>query len=177
MKNIFTLLLISLISTYTLAQNTYTSNNATPGADFNTVGNWTGTGTPNFTNGLDKFIIADGHDYSTSSDLTIEGLTIGQGASGNLTLSNTLDLAGNMLIDAGATLAAGANQINIAGNWTENGSGAMTSSGTTVFDAPLVQTISAAATFNNLTFSGGGVVSTGGDVRVNGDWLDRKSVV
>ncbi|VAW29056.1 hypothetical protein MNBD_BACTEROID06-763, partial [hydrothermal vent metagenome] len=128
--------------------------------------------TPNFTNGLDKFIIRDGDNYTSSGALTIDALTLGQGVGGGaLTLGSTLDLDDNLLLDVNSTLTAGANQINIAGNWTENTGASLSSSGTVVFDAPLVQTISAAATFNNLTFSGGGVVSTGGDVRVNGNWL------
>ena len=172
MKNIISIVLVSLISTFSLAQNTFTSNNATPGTDFNTIGSWTGTGTPNFTNGLDKFIIRDGDNYTSSGPLTIEGLTLGEGAGGGaLVLGSTLDLAGNLLLDVNSTLTAAANQINIAGNWTENTGASLSSSGTVVFDATLVQTISAAATFNNLTFNGGGVVSTGGNVRVNGNWV------
>ncbi len=172
MKKIISIVLVSLISTFSLAQNTFTSNNAAPGTDFNTVGSWTGTGTPNFTNGLDKFIIRDGDNYTSSGPLTIEGLTLGEGAGGGaLVLGSTLDLAGNLLLDVNSTLTAAANQINIAGNWTENTGASLSSSGTVVFDATLVQTISAAATFNNLTFNGGGVVSTGGNVRVNGNWV------
>ena len=166
----FIFLFLSAFST--IAQNTYTSNNATPGADFNTVGNWTGAGTPNFINGLDKFIISDGHSYTTSAAVNIEGLTIGQGGTGgSLVLNNTLDLEGNLTIDVASNLNAASNQVNIAGNWTEIGSGSLTSSGTVVFDAPLVQTISAAATFNNITLNGGGVVTTGGNITVGGNWL------
>ncbi len=172
MKNIIALVLIALASTYSFSQNTFTSNNAAPGTDFNNAANWTGAGTPSFVNGLDKFIIRDGDNYSSSGALTIDALTLGQGVGGGtLILTSTLVMEGNLLLDANSTLTAAANQINIAGNWTENGSGAMTSSGTVVFDAPLVQTISDDATFNNLTFSGGSVISTGGDVRVNGNWV------
>ena len=172
MKNIFTLLLIILVSSFALAQNTYTSNNATPGTNFNAVGSWTGAGTPSFVNGLDKFIISDGHNYTTTGPLTIDALTLGLGVGGGaLTLASTLDMDGNLLLDVNSTLTAGANQINIAGNWTENAGASLSSSGMVIFDAPLVQTISAAATFNNLTFNGGSVITAGGNVTVNGNWV------
>ncbi len=175
MKNITSIMLISLISTVALAQNNFISNNAAL-SDFNNAVNWTdidgGGAIPDFSNGLDNFTIADGHDYQTTATLNIGSLIIGQGgAASTLLLNDVLDVEGNIIIDNLSTLTAGVHQINIGGNWTENGNGALTSSGTVVFDATLVQTISAAATFNNLTFSGGGVVSTGGNVTVNGNWL------
>ncbi|MCF6352297.1 MAG: hypothetical protein L3J06_04730, partial [Cyclobacteriaceae bacterium] len=175
MKNITSIVLVSLISTITFAQNNFISNNAVI-SDFNNAANWTdidgGVAIPDFSNGLDNFTIADGHDYQTTATLTIGSLTIGQGGTAStLLLNNVLDVSGNIIIDNLSTLTAGTNQINIGGNWAENGSGALTSTGVVVFDASLVQTISAAATFNNLTFNGGGVVSTGGNVRVNGNWL------
>ncbi|MCF6360599.1 MAG: T9SS type A sorting domain-containing protein [Cyclobacteriaceae bacterium] len=175
MKNIISILLVSLVSTYTIAQNSFTSNNAAI-SDFNNVANWTddaaGGAIPNFSNGLDNFTIADGHNYQTTGALNIAALVIGQGGSAaTLLLNDVLDLEGNMLIETGSTLTADNNQINMAGNWTEIGTGSLSSTGTVVFDAFLVQTISAAAAFNNLTFSGGGVVSSGGNVRVNGNWL------
>ena len=179
MKSFYPFILLLMIVNLALGQNTFISNNSTANADFNNTANWTDTSgggaTPNFTNGLDNFIIDDGHNYQASANLNIKSLTIGQGgAGGTLVLPAglaALDLEGTLIIDTGSTLSANDNQINIAGNWTENGSGALSSTGTVVFDAPLVQTISAAATFNHLTFSGGGVVTTGGNVTVNGNWL------
>ena len=175
MKKLVLLGLGITFSVTLFAQNTFTSNNATPGTDFNNVANWTGTGTPNFSNGLDVFIIRDGDSYTATSNLNIKTLTLGQGgAGGALTLpagTATLDLEGNMIFEVNSTLTANDNQVNIAGNWTVNSGASFSSTGTVIFDAALVQTISTDATFNNLTFSGGGVVTTGGDVSVNGSWL------
>lgn len=167
--------LIIIVSFVSHAQNTFTSNNSTPGTDFNNAANWAGTGTPDFTNGLDEFIIRDGDNYTVSSNLSIKSLTLGQGGSGgSVTLPSstaTLDLEGNLILDTNSSLTANDNQINVGGNWAVNSGAGFNSSGTVVFDASLVQTISTNATFNNLTFSGGGVVTTGGNVTVNGNWL------
>ena len=48
----------------------------------------------------------------------------------------------------------------------------MTGSGTIEMDATIVQSITTAATFNNLTFNGGGIVTIAGNITVTGNLLD-----
>lgn len=104
----------------------------------------------------------------TGNTPTFNNLTI---SGGTITANVALDIDATLTIENGATFAAGTLTHTVAGNWTENGNGAMTASGagTINMDASLVQSITTTATFNHLTFSNGGIVSIGDNITVNGD--------
>ncbi|NOZ47269.1 MAG: T9SS type A sorting domain-containing protein [Chlorobi bacterium] len=82
--------------------------------------------------------------------------------SGTITAGVSFDIEGNVTIETGATFADGGFTHTVAGDWTENGTGQMTGTGTIQMDATLVQSIKTAATFNNLTFSGGSIATISG---------------
>ncbi len=93
--------------------------------------------------------------------------------SGTRTATYGLNIDGNVIIETAGRFAASTFTHTVAGNWTENGSGAMTYGvgGTIIFDGSIVQTVPNTAIFNNLTISGGGIVAGAGRVIINGDYL------
>jgi len=99
--------------------------------------------------------------------ITFNNLTIN---SGTVTALTALDVDGTLTIENAATFAAGGLTHTVSGNWTENGSGAMTGSSTIVMNATLVQSITTTAVFDNIQFTNGGIVSIGGNITVNGDF-------
>jgi len=95
---------------------------------------------------------------------------------GTITAGVAFDIEANVIIETGATFADGDFIHTVAGDWTENGTGAMTGSGTIQMDATLVQSIKTASAFNNLTFNGGSVATISGAnneniLTVNGNLL------
>lgn len=88
-------------------------------------------------------------------------------SSGNVTAARSLDIRGNLTINAGATFTSGAQTHNLYGNWSQSGTHTNTGS-TIVFANNLVQSITTAATFNNLSLTGGGIVSVSGTLTVGG---------
>jgi len=127
-------------------------------------------------------------DISTNTASTLNRTTITVSGSGsfefyhftlagtttvNLTQSTTI--GGNVNIPANCTINDGNLTHNVAGDWTEAGNGQLTGNGTINFIAGTgafiipVQSITAAATFNNLTINGNAenVILNGGII-VNG---------
>ncbi len=80
---------------------------------------------------------------------------------GSKTAAGALTIAGTVTINAGSIFDAGAFTHLVAGDWNENSTGMMTSSGTINFNGS-AQTIYDSAAFNNVTFSGGGAVTLAG---------------
>lgn len=118
--------------------------------------------------GTDEGVIGypDGTDTATidtawtvtlqaGTDISIDSLTIKVESTAKLILDDVLDVNGNIDVAAG-TLDAGANQINIAGNWTiATGATFDSGTGTVVFDGTADQTVDpGASSFNNLTKQG-----------------------
>ncbi len=91
--------------------------------------------------------------------------------SGTVTAAVALDINGSVIIENGAVFADGDFVHTVAGNWTENGTGQMTGNGTIQMDAPLIQSITAPATFYNLTFNSGQIGVIAGNIEVTNDFL------
>ncbi len=89
--------------------------------------------------------------------------------SGTLTLNIAADIEGAVVINTGAVLNDGGYTHTVAGNWTENGT--FTSTGTIIMNAPLVQSITETATFNNLTFNSGAIGVLGAAIIVTNDFI------
>ncbi len=143
------------------------ANNATHNLEIQ--GNLTNNGTINFRNNSQQVVntILNGTLTVSGNTPIFNNLTI-QG--GTVTAGVSFDINGTLTIENGAVFADGGYTHTVAGNWTENGNGRMTGTGTINMDATLVQSISTAATFNNITFSNGGIVSIGGNITVNGNF-------
>jgi len=89
-------------------------------------------------------------------NIDFNNLTINK-SGGSLVLSVNLDVNGNLTLAAG-TLNAGANQINVYGNWVNSG-GTLSSTGTVILDGTN-QSISGNTSFYNLTKSTPGTILT-----------------
>ena len=90
--------------------------------------------------------------------------------SGTVTAGVALNIEAGLTIEDGAVFNDGALTHTVAGNWSENGNGQLTGGGSITLDGAVVQVISTAATFNNLTLNGGGIVSLQGSVIVTGNF-------
>lgn len=92
--------------------------------------------------------------------------------SGTVTAGKNLTIAGNLIINSGATFTSGSGRIhNLLGSWTQIGTGNHISVGSTInFAAALVQSIPTNATFNNVNFNGGGLATVSGSLTVNGSF-------
>ncbi len=89
--------------------------------------------------------------------------------SGNISTNTALDIDGAVIIETGVTFDAGNFTHTVAGNWTENAGGQMLSSGTIELNAATIQSVTSDATFNNLTFNGGGVGVLGAGITISGN--------
>jgi hypothetical protein len=121
----------------------------------------------------DTVTIRNGDTVTLNTTTTIAGLTVGQGASGTLTLGNdntnrALTITGSVSVSAGATLNTagnGGNVLNIGGSLTNNGTFDMAIGGATAdvtFNGAATQTVSgtgATTDFNNTTINAGSGVS------------------
>lgn len=144
--------------------------------DFSTLSNWNtdrgGTGTSptatELTDGTNIFIVQDGHIITLDQDIDIAGLTVGDGASGTLTIGNsttalTMIIQGDLLIDAGATLNLGAfaasHFITLQGNLTNDGTLDLHDGFTRLATLTLAGTINLGGTntpqLGNVTFQSG----------------------
>ncbi len=105
--------------------------------------------------------------------LTISGNTPVLGGvtfnTGQITTTTPLNIDGSVIIEGSAIFDAGNYTHKVAGNWTEKLNGKMLSSGTIEFDALNIQSITSEATFNNLTFNGGGIVIMGAELFISGN--------
>lgn len=108
-----------------------------------------GTGTLNFTDTASTWTFAgtDGGSVDFNGE-TIDDITINSG----IVLAGTVDINGNVVIASGETLNAAGYQMNVAGNWTKNGTFTH-GNNTVVFDG--TSTLAGETTFNNLTFNPG----------------------
>ena len=105
---------------------------------------WVGGVVPGNT---DNVVIAAGHTVTATAAITVN----------------------NLIIEAGATFAAGTYTHTVTGNWTEDGT--LTGNCTIEMNASLVQSITEPATFYNLTFKGGSVAVIGANTTVNNDFI------
>ena len=87
---------------------------------------------------------------------------------GTVTLGAALDVDGGLTLTAGTLDVSGSNYgINVAGSWTDTGSGALTEqSGTVTFDG--TGTINANESFNNVTIDSAGTATLGAALDVAG---------
>ncbi|HQQ82613.1 MAG TPA: T9SS type A sorting domain-containing protein [Cyclobacteriaceae bacterium] len=132
-------------------------------------GSWVNNGTFNANNGL---VVFDGTAQSINAagqafyDLQLST------SSTTKTLTGAIDINHNLTIDAGVTfdVSAIAYQINIAGNWINNGTFTRRT-GTVVFDGTTVISGSTAPSFNNVTISGTALTLPSGlTTDVSGNW-------
>lgn len=118
---IFLTFLVFFISTNTSFSQS-TSWKGTVSTAWSTAGNWT-NGIPSAS--LDA-IIGDA-SFTSSNNPTITGtancksLTIGGSVASVLTVTKTLNINGNLTINANGKLAQGAISVNITGNWSNSG--------------------------------------------------------
>ena len=100
----------------------------------------TNNGTINFRNNSLQVVntILNGSLTVSGNTPVFNNLTI-QG--GTVTAGVALDINGTMTIEDGAVFADGGYTHTVAGNWTENGNGRMTGTGTINMDASLVQSV------------------------------------
>ena len=147
------------------------ANNATHTATFQ--GTITNNGTIDLFNNTSQLVnstLAGTFSIAGTNTPQFGGITFN---TGTVTAGVALDIEGNLVIEAGATFADGGLTHTLAGNWTENGSGQMTGSGTIQMDAPVVQSISTASVFNNITFNGGSTatIASAITITVNGNMV------
>lgn len=83
---------------------------------------------------------------------------------GTKTAAGALTLTGTVTINAGSIFDAGSFTHAVGGDWNENSTGMMTSTGTINFTGAAVTVFDSAA-FNHVTFSGGGAVTMAGALR------------
>ena len=125
-------------------------------------------------------LTVNGNATIATGSLTVSGsgivvvtgdLTIGAGASGSVTVSGgQLEVHGNLIINNGATLTISGGTVFLFGAITRNGSGNFSTSGTSVFNyAGANQTI-ASGTYRQLSLSGSGTKTAGGDIVTTGDF-------
>ncbi|MEO1052050.1 MAG: T9SS type A sorting domain-containing protein [Bacteroidota bacterium] len=91
-------------------------------------------------------------------------------STGTVTAGIALDINGSVTIETAGIFNDGGFSHTVAGNWTEVGAGQLVAAGTIQFDASVVQSITAAASFNNVIFNGGGIVSLAGNITFAGDF-------
>ncbi|MCF6240119.1 MAG: hypothetical protein L3J74_02090 [Bacteroidales bacterium] len=113
---------------------------------------------------------------ATNGDFTVGGANTPQFNSviftgGTITAGVAFDINGAVVIEDATTFADGNFIHTVAGNWTENGTGQRTGNGTIQMDATLIQSITTAATFYNLTFNGGGIGVIAANITVTNNFL------
>lgn len=87
-----------------------------------------------------------------------------------LTSAVALNIRGNVDIATGATFHNNGLSHQVGGNWTEAGTGQLSGLGTIQFNSNTTQLITSTATFNHITFNGGGVATINGAIIVNGNF-------
>ncbi|NQT32969.1 MAG: hypothetical protein HQ594_04780, partial [Candidatus Omnitrophica bacterium] len=118
----------------------------------NVGGDFADNSTTLTTSGL---VIFDGSgNFTITSGSTMFNNLTFNNAGGTWTLQDALDVNGNLLIDNG-TLACGANNINAAGNWTNNGT-FNAGTGEVIFDGAGTSVLTGDTTFNDLTRNAAG---------------------
>ncbi len=78
-------------------------------------------------------------DVAGADTVSAEDVNFNSGVS--WALQNSLDINGNLAINAGSSLSAGSNAINISGNWTNNDGTFNSGTGTVTFDGEGTQNI------------------------------------
>lgn len=164
-------------SSFPTVNGTYTARKVTieSGATLNqssgtltVYGDWVNQGTYNATGG--SVVFAGTLDQAiTSGGSAFPNLQIGDGTSTQaVSLTDDLDVDGDLTIQAGTTLAGGAHTLTVAGDWTDYGTSFTPDTSTVVFDGG-TQSIykTGDLTFYNLTLANSGAATLSGDVTVN----------
>ena len=105
---------------------------------------------------------------TSAQTLYLPGVSLGHlilRNAGTKTLTSPVTVNGNLTIESGAGLDAGANTITLTGNWINSGT-FIPSTGTVLFSSPVIKTISGITTFNNVTVSG--IDSILNNISING---------
>jgi hypothetical protein len=132
-------------STWVNAANSSLTMAGTTSALLST-GTLTATSSPNT-------VTYSGSGAQTIKNTTYHNLTMGN--ANTKTLGGATTVNNNLTLSGAASLAAGANNLSVGGNWINNSSGTYSSTGTTTFSG-LTATITGTGTtnFGNLTISG-----------------------
>ena len=113
----------------------------------------------------------NGIGVQTIASVTYGNVTLTNGGSNAKSLSGNTAIAGNFLINSGATFDAGSSSLTLQGNLTDNGT--LTASTSTIELSGSSKTINGAITFNNLTISGS--YTSANDITVIGNFSNTGS--
>lgn len=161
------------IQSGTFDLSTYTANRNTSGGQF-TLANGTtllAGGSNNFpqnytsnTVGSSSTVNYNGTGTQSVADISYGNLVFTNGGANAKTLSGSIDVAGNVTINSGATTAANTFTIALSGNWTNSGT-FTPSTGTLILNGS-GKTITGNTTFNKVTVNGSYTVA-GSDIVYN----------
>lgn len=164
-------LLLMMLLLFPMAVLAQTSWKGTISSSWSNSANWT-AGVPNAN--VDA-IIGDaaftGIFYPVISySASCKSLTIGAGQTAVLTISKSLTVAGNLVINAGSTISQRGVTLTVKGNWTNNGTYTTSSTNAKVTFAGTTQAIggSAVTTFRKLTVGVGSTTTQNVNMTVTG---------
>ncbi len=147
-------------------------------ASFYCAGNWYNTGT--FTNNN-----ASIYFNATTGGHTIGGNLTGanafyyiffNGAGGGWSFSNPVDFSGNFTISNGTVTAPSGQNINVSGDWNNNGT-FIPNGGTVTFTGTTTLSGFAIYTFYNITITGTLTCPSLGAITVNGNWINNGTFI
>lgn len=162
-------LLIFLLNFLVLDAAAQTSWKGTTSTSWSTASNWT-AGVPTAT--VDA-VIGDGNFTGTyqptvSKSSTCRALTIGGTKASTLTLSRSLTIAGDLVLNSNGTISQKGTTLSVKGNWINNGTYSFTSTSANVAFAGTTQSIAGANTtgFRKLTINTGSVTTLNRNITV-----------
>ncbi len=140
---------------------TFTANRSSSGGTFTLAGTSSLkiAGANNFPSNYSSYTIAststveyNGTSAQSISPVTYGNLTISNGGSNEKTLTGNVSVGGDLLINSGATMNGNSSTLQIAGNWTNNGT--FTPSLSTIVLTGTSKSLIGQTTFNGLTVAG-----------------------